>query len=203
MIDINALKMNFNSRNIEFEYFENRVDLLNAIDRELHEVDTVGIGNSKTLKALKISDRASNLHKLVYDKTMLDSKAEITKIKKLALTADLFISSSNAISKDGIIVNVDHSGNRVAALTYGPERVLIIVSTNKLVGNEKEAIKRALRVATPLNAKRAEISSPCRLGLPCTDCKQDVRVCNYISVIRGQYDACRMKVLMLDEKLGF
>ena len=86
-----------------------------------------------TKKDLEISELALSLGLVVYDKTKAKDKNEIKKIKKLALTTDCYISSCNALSCDGKIVNVDHSGNRVAAITYGPEKVIIIVGKNKLV----------------------------------------------------------------------
>lgn len=203
MLDIDRVKENFERRNIEFDYFNNRDDLMNALDVELSKVETVGIGNSKTLKALNVSERARHFNKVVYDKTLAQSSGEIQRLKKLALTSDIYISSANALGQEGVIVNVDHSGNRVAALTYGPDRVVIIVSRRKLVETEKQALKRALRVATPLNARRANIPSPCSLGHDCSQCQQDVRVCNYISCIRGQHTAHRMRIMMIDELLGF
>lgn len=115
----------------------------------------------------------------------------------------MYITGSNAITEDGKIINVDHSGNRVAAMTYGPDRVLIVVGKNKLVQNEQAGIKRALNHATPLNAKRAGIKSPCSEGRSCDACEQTVRVCNYISIIRGQHLKGRMKVMMLNDSIGF
>jgi len=200
---MHLIQEQFEQRNIEFEYFKNREDLSTAIENEVKSYDSIGIGNSKTLKALNVSELATSLNKTVYDKTLVSTIEDIKRIKKEALTAECYISSCNALTKDGKIINVDHSGNRVAAITYGPERVLLIVGSNKLAENEQEGIRRALKVATPLNAKRAEINSPCSRGESCDRCSQEVRVCNYISVIRGQYVKGRMKVFMIDESLGF
>jgi len=200
---MNSVKKHFEERNIEFEYFTNRENLLTAIENEINRHNSIGIGNSKTLKTLEISELATSLDKRVYDKTLVSTLEDIKKIKKEALTAECYISSCNALTRDGKIINIDHSGNRVAAITYGPERVLLIVGSNKLAANEQDGIKRALKRATPMNAKRAEINSPCSGGESCDQCTQDVRVCNYISVIRGQYVKGRMKVFMIDESLGF
>ena len=126
------------------------------------------------------------------------TKQWLIQLKRLS-----YITSCNAFSKDGRIVNVDHSGNRVAAMTFGPERVLIIVGMNKLENTEKNAIKRALTVATPLNANRAKIDSPCSRNESCENCTQSNRVCNYISIIRGQHYPGRMKLLILNENLGY
>lgn len=202
-MDYKRLKQNFEDRNIEFEYFMDRKALINAVELELENYNTVGIGNSVTLKSLEISKKATVLGKTVFDKTLANNKEEIRVMKKLALTSEIYISSSNAVTFDGKIINVDHSGNRVAAITYGPDRVLIIVGENKLAENEKQGIKRVLEVATPKNANRALIESPCSQGKSCVTCIQEVRVCNYISIIRGQDRKNRMKVLMLAEDIGF
>ncbi len=201
--EINEIKTNFEMRNIEFEYFESDEDLIDYIKNETLKFRNIGIGNSQTLKRLKITDTLIEMHKTVFDKTLGSNSEAIKVLKKKALLSDCYISSSNAISKDGIIVNVDHSGNRVAAMTYGPERVLIIVGINKIVQNEKEAINRALKVATPQNALRSKIPSPCSTGGTCLECNQTIRVCNHISIIRGQNEIGRMKVMLLNESLGF
>ncbi|MBI9014683.1 MAG: lactate utilization protein [Clostridiales bacterium] len=200
---IHSIKKNYENRNIEFEYYENREELLLAVKSEMKLYNSIGIGNSQTLKGLKVSEMAISMDKTVYDKTLASTQEDIRKTKKEALTAECYISSCNALTRDGKIINIDHSGNRVAAITYGPERVLLIVGSNKLADNEQEGIRRALKIATPLNAKRAKINSSCSRGESCDTCNQEIRVCNYISVIRGQYVKGRMKVFMIDESLGF
>lgn len=200
---IDQLKQNFENRHIELLYYEDRLALLHDLTEFVMPHESIGIGNSKTLKELQISHHISSMSKTVFDKTLVEDKEEITKIKKLALTASCYVTGSNAITEDGKIINVDHSGNRVAAMTYGPDQVIVIVGINKVVKDEKAGIQRVLTEATPMNAKRAGIASPCSQGLGCDQCQQDVRVCNYLSVIRGQHVKGRMKVLLLNEKLGF
>ena len=198
-----SLKKSFNNRNIRFEYFKCKDSLISKVRELIEEASSIGIGNSKTLKHLNIFEIAKSLNKTVYDKTIANNSTEKIEIKRNALLADLYITSSNAITRDGKIVNVDHSGNRVAAMTFGPKKVLIIVSENKLVENEKEGLKRALKIATPLNAKRANYSPPCTKNGPCTECTQSQRVCNYLSVIRGQEVNNRMTVMLLKGSYGF
>ncbi len=201
--ELEEIGLNFEERNIEVEYFHSRNELINSVKNEISNYKTIGIGNSQTLKSLKISEIAIEMGKTVFDKTMANTTEEIKQLKKNALISDCYITSCNAFSRDGRIVNVDHSGNRVAAMTYGPERVLIIVGMNKLENTEKNAIKRALTVATPLNANRAKIDSPCSRNESCEGCNQSNRVCNYISIIRGQHYPGRMKLLIIKENLGF
>lgn len=200
---IEIIRKNFEERNIEFEYYHSRKDLINSIKKEVEKYRTIGIGNSQTLKALKISELAIDMGKIVYDKTLANTQEEVELLKKNALISDCYITSCNAFSKDGRIVNIDHSGNRVAAMTFGPDRVLIIASENKLEDTEKNALKRALTLATPMNAKRAKIDSPCSRSEGCDQCVQSVRVCNYVSIIRGQHKVGRMKLMIINEDLGF
>lgn len=198
-----SLREHFMSRNIEFDYFETRQALIDNLMEELQCHSSIGIGNSQTLKELGVTELSLSLGKTVYDKTLGKSKEEVRALKRNALLSDCYVSSCNGITMDGKIINIDHSGNRVAALTYGPERVLLIVGINKLVETEKDAMKRALSVATPMNARRSGILSPCSIGKSCDACTLSTRVCNYISVIRGQHEAGRMKVFLLNEILGF
>ena len=200
---LDDIKKNFEDRNIEFEYFKSEKDLIKSLENEIDKYTTIGIGNSQTLKHFKISEMALALNKVVYDKTLAREKEDKIKLKKQALLSDCYITSSNAITQDGKIINVDHSGNRVAAMTYGPDRVLVVVGINKVTLNEQAGISRVLNVATPKNANRAKIASPCSLNESCDKCHQEVRVCNYLSIIRGQNIKGRMKVYLIDEALGY
>lgn len=128
---------------------------------------------------------------------------KINTLKKKSLTTDWYVTGSNAVSIDGRIANVDHSGNRVAAITFGPDRVIIVVGRNKLVDTVDEAIKRVKNVACPLNAKRAGFNPPCVTLNKCIDCLSKERVCNSLSIVEGQSDADRIKLLIVDEECGY
>ena len=200
---IDRLKKCFKARNIDFHYFEDKAELILSIVEAAKKADSIGIGNSQTLKKLRIFETVSEYCQHVYDKTLAGSKEEEVKLKRQALLTDLYITSSNAITADGRIINVDHSGNRVAAMTFGPRQVIIIIGENKLTENEQEGILRSLKVATPLNARRAKYSPPCTQNRPCAECLQNQRVCNYLSIIRGQVHPQRMSVMMLKGNYGY
>jgi L-lactate utilization protein LutB len=140
---------------------------------------------------------------IVFDKTMASDKSEVTEIKKKALLTDYYISSTNAISVQGHLVNIDHSGNRVAAMMYGPEHVIVIVGINKIANSLDDAIKRARNTAAPANAKRAGLNPPCVSVGECVDCRSSERACNNLVLIEGQYVEDRMKVFIINESLGF
>ncbi|MFA6941528.1 MAG: lactate utilization protein [Clostridiaceae bacterium] len=157
---LKKLQNNFKLRNIEVSYFET---LENARENILNTVPvrcTVGIGHSATLQKIDITNSLLKRGNIVYDKELAESIEECKAIKKKALTADWYITGSNAVSIDGRIVNVDHSGNRAAAITFGPDKVIIVVGKNKVVDTLDEAIKRVKNTACPLNAKRAGFNPP-------------------------------------------
>jgi L-lactate utilization protein LutC len=194
---------NFKSRNIEVLFFDNCKNVKHKIMSLIPIEASVGIGHSATLEAMDIVNELTNRGNVVYDKTKANTKEESRELKRKALLTDWYISSSNAVSKEGHIVNIDHSGNRVAALAYGPDNVIIVVGINKLTSDLEEAITRTKNTASPKNAKRAGFSPPCVLIGHCIDCKSAQRVCHYLSIIQGQQEQGRMKLLIVNEELGF
>ncbi len=199
----NKLKENFKNRNIDVEYFDSLEDvklyLLNTIPSDCK----VGIGHSGTLQKMNITELLTKRGNIVYDKELGKDKNESKALKKKALLSDWYISGSNAVSADGRIINVDHSGNRVAAITFGPDKVIIVVGVNKVVDTVEEGINRAKNVASPLNAKRAGYNPPCVELNKCVDCSSKERVCNYLSIVEGQTDGNRMKLCIVNEECGF
>ncbi|URZ02395.1 lactate utilization protein [Clostridium felsineum] len=200
---ISKLKENFKLRNIEVEYFETleevKSNILNIIPIEC----TVGIGHSITLQKINITNYLLERGNIVYDKELAKDRDECKTLKKKALITDWYITGSNAISIDGRIVNVDHSGNRVAAITFGPDKVIIVVGKNKIVDTLDEAIKRVKNISCPLNAKRAGFNPPCVALNRCVDCVSRERVCNSLSIIEGQSDSNRIKLCIVNEECGF
>lgn len=200
---INKLKGSFKIRNIEVEYFktlnEVKENILNIIDKEC----TVGIGHSVTLQKMNITDSLIERGNIVYDKELGKTKDEIKLLKKKSLITDWYITGSNAVTIDGRIINMDHSGNRVAAITFGPDKVIVVVGKNKIVENVEEGIKRVKNIACPLNAKRAGYNPPCVEINRCVDCTSKERVCNILSIVEGQADKDRMKLFIVDEECGY
>ncbi|GKX68005.1 lactate utilization protein [Inconstantimicrobium mannanitabidum] len=198
-----TLKKNFKLRNMDVEYFETldeaKLRILSIVPVEA----SIGIGHSETLQNMKITDALLERGNVVYDKELAQNSEECKALKKKALLTDWYITGSNAISVDGRIVNVDHSGNRVAAITFGPDRVIIVVGKNKIVDTVEEAVKRVKNVACPQNAKRAGYNPPCVKLNRCVNCVSKERVCNSLSIIEGQMDCNRIKVFIVNEEYGF
>lgn len=197
------LKENFKSRNINVEYFETLEEAKSYILNILPSECAVGIGHSITLQKIDITRALAERGNVVYDKELAKDKDECRILKKNALIADWYITGSNAISMDGRIVNVDHSGNRVAAIAYGPDKVIIVVGKNKIVDTLDEAIKRVKNISCPSNAKRAGFNPPCVTLNRCVDCVSTERVCNILSIIEGQPDNNRMTLCIVNEECGF
>lgn len=199
----NKLKENFKNRNIDVEYFNSLEDvkfyLLDVIPSDCK----VGIGHSGTLQKMNITELLMQRGNVVYDKELGKDRNESKAIKKEAMLSDWYISGSNAVSVDGRIINVDHSGNRVAAITFGPDKVIIVVGVNKVVDTVEEGINRVKNIASPLNAKRAGYNPPCVKLNKCIDCSSKERVCNYLSIVEGQTNENRMKLCIVNEECGF
>lgn len=199
----NNIINNFKGRNIEVFIFDNIREAKERILQLIPEEASVGIGHSATLEVMKLTALLSERGNQVYDKTLAGSQSESKALKKQALLADWYVSGANALSMEGHIVNMDHSGNRVAALSYGPEHVIVVAGTNKLTSSLQEAIYRVQNTASPKNAARAGYNPPCiQLG-NCIDCDSEQRVCHNLSIIQGQHEEDRMKLFIINEELGF
>lgn len=194
---------NLKKRNINGEYFESLEDAKEWLVDSIPKGVIIGVGNSQTLKKMNISTILLEKGHVVYDKTLSKTREEAKTIKKKALLSDWYLTGTNGISLDGAIVNIDHSGNRAAAMIYGPDRVIIIIGTNKIENSLEEAIYRARNVAAPQNAKRAGLNPPCVEANKCVDCRSADRVCNNILIIEGQVDKNRMTVVIVEVDIGF
>lgn len=203
MVELDKLISNFKLRNIDVAYFENLKDVKEKVLSLVSKEASVGIGHSATLQELNITNELIHRGNIVYDKELAKDKEECKEIKKKALLTDWYITGSNAISKDGRIINVDHSGNRVAAINFGPNNVIIVVGVNKIVETWEDGIKRVKNIACPLNAKRAGYNPPCVALNKCVDCTSSERVCNSLSIIEGQSIKNRIRIFIINENIGF
>lgn len=120
-----------------------------------------------------------------------------------AYDADVFLSSANAITEDGILVNIDGNANRVSAIAQGPKKVVFIVGMNKVCPDVDSALKRARNVAAPINAQRFGLSTPCCKTGSCMDCKSPDTICCQFLVTRFSRHAERIHVILVNDSLGF
>ncbi len=201
--DRNRLRESFWERNIGVEFF-NTLEMAKAhILSMIPAGCAVGIGHSGTLEKMHLTQALLGRGNVVFDKELAADREASKALKKKAMLADWYLTGSNAVSVDGRIVNVDHSGNRVAAISFGPDRVVIVVGKNKIVDTVDEAVKRVKNIACPLNAKRAGFHPPCVALNRCVDCTSKERVCNVLSIVEGQVDSNRIQLLVVEEECGF
>ena len=164
---------------------------------------TVGVGGSETLKAMNFIEELRNGPYQFIDRYQKLPFSEIEELYREALTADVFVSGCNAVTRDGRLVNIDSSGNRVAALSFGPRKVIIAVGVNKIVENLDEAMERLQNIA-PLNAMRVHHKAPCVETGKCEHCQIHESVCNSIGIINhGRKTPGRFHIIMIAEEVGF
>ena len=120
-----------------------------------------------------------------------------------AYDADVFLASANAMTEDGVIVNIDGSSNRVSAIAFGPKKVVFIVGMNKICPDVDSAVKRARNVAAPVNAQRFGIVTPCTQTGSCMNCKSADTICCNFLITRYSREAGRIHVILVDDALGF
>ena len=131
------------------------------------------------------------------------SPEESLELRRKGMTADVMIASSNAVTLDGRLVNLDGMGNRVAAMIFGPKKVILVVGMNKVAPDLESAMARVKHYAGPINAIRLGINTPCVTTGLCSDCKSPQRICNMWSIIEGHMIKGRIHVKLVGESLGY
>jgi L-lactate utilization protein LutB len=138
----------------------------------------------------------------VLDRDEVTDREEVVKIYERAFTADVYLSSANAISEDGVIVNIDGNGNRVAAITWGPKKVIFIIGLNKVAQTVEAALARARSTASPINAARFDIKTPCQVDGVCHNCNSSESICNYVHFLRNSPHG-KHTVILVGEAFGY
>lgn len=195
---------NLQKRQIEGYYCptcEEAVKLANDI---VASNSTVSFGGSMTLSECGMMDALTNRKDItLYDRNTAKTPEEVTDIYHKALSADYFFMSSNAISATGELVNIDGTGNRIAALIYGPKNVIILAGINKVTPDLASAMTRAKNTAAAPNAVRLNRETPCAATGVCHDCQSPDCICAQTVITRRSRDAGRIKVILIGENLGY
>ncbi len=195
-----ALKKN----GFEARFMATAAEAADWIESLVKQGMTVGTGGSMTLAQLGIHERLEKAGAVVLNHSRKGlSPEEKMETMRAQLTSDLFLSSSNAVTLDGELFNIDGNGNRVAALTFGPKRTVVVVGFNKIVRNICEAESRAELFASPLNNKRLGTTNPCTKTGRCMDCSAEGRICRIYSVLRRRPLKCDFTVVIVGETLGY
>ncbi len=199
----NTVLKGFEKRFIEGYYCETKDAAKELALSLIPETCTASFGGSVTLEETGILTELRNRAGVtLYDRATATTPEENKKIMHDALTCDYYFMSSNAITADGELVNIDGNGNRVAALIYGPENVIIVAGMNKIVKNVEEGISRTRNVASPQNCVRLNKNTPCAVTGMCGNCLNDT-ICDQIVITRASRVPQRIKVILVGEELGF
>lgn len=197
------LVKNLRSRHFDAVYCDNAAEALEKALAWIPKGATVGWGGCRSVQQIGLLQAVKTGNYHAYDRDSAATPEERTRISKQCLTADVFLTGANAISLDGQMVNIDGTGNRVAAIVYGPDTVIVVAGMNKVSDTLEDAIKRARTIAAPMNQQRFPHQTPCKVTGSCADCKSADCICNQILITRNCRPAGRIKFIIVGEELGF
>lgn len=184
-------------------YCQTKEEALNKAMEIITPKSTISWGGSQSIMEIGLIDKLKAGDYTLFDRATVQTKEEIDEIYKKAFSADYYLMSSNAITLDGKLVNIDGNSNRVAALVYGPSNVIIVAGMNKIENTEELALKRARNIAAPINAIRLNTNTPCASIGNCHDCKEDECICCNTVITRMSRIKDRIKVILVSEELGY
>lgn len=179
-------------------------DAADYIIKEAANANTVGFGGSMTIVGLDVADKLQEMGKelLIHGRPGL-TRDELLTILRRQLTCDLFLCSTNALTLDGYLVNVDATGNRTGSMLFGPGKVIVVVGRNKIVTDTGEALHRIKSYAAPPNARRLNLKTPCAETGFCNDCRSPERICRATVILERRPRLSDVRVLVVNENLGF
>jgi len=193
-----------NRRHFEAYYMRTKQDALEKALELIPEGSVVSWGGSVTIQEMGLLDAVKKGDYSVIDRDTATNPELRMELMRQALTCDTFLSSINALSEDGQLVNIDGNGNRVAAMAFGPKSVIVVAGINKVRPTVEEALSRARNMAAPINAQRFGITStPCAINGSCGDCIAPDCICADLVTTRISRPAGRIKVILVGESLGY
>ena len=198
-----VLVKNLKSRHFEAYYCPDSASALAKALELIPEGASVGWGGALSAQQIGLIDAVKSGNFAAIDRDAATTPEERTQALKRCLTADVFLCGANALSLDGQMVNIDGTGNRVAAIAYGPDTILVIAGMNKVCDTLDDAVTRARNVSAPMNKQRFPFKTPCEVTGACADCKSEESICNQILITRNCRPAGRIKFVLVGEELGF
>jgi L-lactate utilization protein LutB len=194
---------NLQRRHIEGFYCPTAEEAVKKVSELIEDGSSVTWGGTMTVRDLGIPQALKNRGTLeVLDRDLVETPEEKQAMYLKAFSADVYLSSANAISEDGVIVNIDGNGNRVAAITWGPKKVIFVIGLNKVAQTVEAALARARSTASPINAARFDIKTPCQVDGVCHNCNSADSICNYVHFLRNSPRG-RHTVVFVGEDLGY
>lgn len=197
-MDYSQIRQNFERHGFTTQLFSTKEEACHYLEHALQN-QTIGLGGSETLREMALFEALHQQNAVVWH-----NRIPGLPVRKLANCADVYITSANAITMTGEIVNIDGTGNRVAMTSFGPQTCYYIVGKNKITANIGEAYTRAKNIAAPLNAKRLGAKTPCAArGDKCYDCDSPGRICRIITVIERAPLGMQCEIIFVDQDLGY
>lgn len=187
------------SRNMTGYYAKDKEDALKQALELIPKKSTIAMGGCMSAKDIGLIDSLKEGDYNYIDRSKLDARAGLM----AAYDADIFLSSANAITDDGILVNIDGNSNRVSCIAQGPRKVIFIVGINKVCPDLDSAMKRARNVAAPANAQRFDIKTPCKTTGKCFDCKSPDTICCQFLITRYSRHTDRIHVILVNDEIGY
>jgi len=185
-------------------YSDNSKEALDKVMSLIPSKVKVGIGGSVTVREIGLVEAIEKQNNIIFmeQEEPLELKEKL-KTRKEALISDVYLASSNAITLQGQLVNIDGTGNRVSAMIFGPKKVIIVAGANKLVDTLDEALARIKNTACPFNGRRLNLKTPCALTGKCTDCNSPDRMCNITVILEKKPSLTDITIVLVGEKLGY
>lgn len=187
------------SRNMTGYYAANKEEALQKALELIPEGSTVTMGGAMSALEIGLVDALVNGNYDFLDRNKMEPREALLK----GYDADFFLTSANAMTEDGIMVNIDGNANRVSYIANGPKKIVAIVGMNKICDDIDGAMKRARNIAAPTNAQRFEINTPCKKTGSCANCKSPDTICCQFLVTRYSRHAGRIHVILVNDSLGF
>ncbi|MHB1044177.1 MAG: lactate utilization protein [Eubacteriales bacterium] len=185
-------------------YCQTGKEAFDYIVREAEGANTVGLGGSMTVVDLGVAEKLKEMGKELLNHGVPGlSPEEKLDILRRQLTCDLFLAGANALTLTGCLVNIDATGNRVGAMAFGPKKVIVVAGRNKLAADVDEALRRVKSCAAPPNARRLKLGTPCATTGFCADCSSPDRICRITSIIEKKPKLSDIRVLVVNEDMGF
>ena len=187
------------SRNMTGYYAEDREAALKQALKLIEENSTISMGGCMSAHEIGLVQALQEGNYQYLDRSKMEPREGLL----AAYDSDVFLSSANAMTSDGILVNIDGNSNRVSCIAQGPKKVIFIVGMNKVCDDLDSAMKRARNVAAPINAQRFEVKTPCKETGKCFDCKSPDTICCQFLITRYSRHTGRIHVILVNDNLGF
>jgi hypothetical protein len=205
---LKGLKIILESNNFEVFIAANVGKARDIVIREILPgifANRVSWGGSQTLLATNLCTyfKESGQYEVLDTFDQNIPREDMLELRRQALLTDLFLTGTNAVTQSGQLVNLDMIGNRVGAITFGPKHVIILAGRNKIVEDLDSAMARIKNYAAPVNTMRLEMKTPCTKTGTCEDCKSPQRICNVWSITEKSFPKGRIKIVLINEELGF